>query len=66
MTTKENPAPRANAGSRANSKSKPEHIKSLATDWEADTAGWLALRLSVPSGLARLLAVLASLGRAFG
>ena len=67
MTPKnENPAPRANAGSRANSDIERNRNNSFALDWEADTAvGWLARRITMPAALARVLAALASLGGAF-
>jgi len=43
----ENPAPRANAGSRANSDIERNRNNSFALDWEADTAVvWLARRRS--------------------
>ena len=43
MTAQNNPAPRANAGSRANSKIKPKHNKSFALNWETEAAAvWLA------------------------
>jgi hypothetical protein len=66
MTTKENPAPRANAGSRANSKVEQLQIIASPVDWKADAAaGWLARHLAVPEALARVLVALASLGMAF-
>jgi hypothetical protein len=62
MTTKENPAPRANAGSRANSKVEQLQIIASPVDWKADAAaGWLARHLAVPEALARVLVALASL-----
>ena len=67
MTTEKNPAPRANVGSRANF--KVEHHQTIASsvDWEADPAAiWFARRFALPTMLARVLAALASLGRAFG
>ena len=65
MTTPKSPAPRANAGSRANSKTKELNHKPSAIDLEPDAAAiWFAARLSIPSALARLVAALASLGRA--
>jgi hypothetical protein len=49
MTTKENPAPRANAGSRANSKVEQLQIIASPVDWKADAAaGWLARHLAAP------------------
>ena len=66
MSTNENPAPRANAGNRANSKVEQHQIIASPVDWKADAAaGWLASHLAVPEALARVLAALASLGRAF-
>jgi hypothetical protein len=38
MTRKENPAPRGNAGNRANPKVGQGHIRASAVDWEADPA----------------------------
>jgi hypothetical protein len=67
MKVKQNPAPRANAGSRANSKvhDKSQFIAS-AIDREANPAViWLAMRFPIPTMFARILAALASLGRAF-
>ena len=61
-----NLAPRANAGSRANSKAEQDHIRASAVDWEADpVAIWFARRFPMPARLARVLPALASLGRAF-
>jgi hypothetical protein len=66
MKSTENPAPRANAGSRANSNFKCNHDKAFPLDWEAEAAVvWLAARFPMPAALARVLATLASLGRAF-
>jgi hypothetical protein len=66
MKTNENPAPRANAGSRGNSSFEHNHDKAFALDWEAEAAAvWLAERFSIPAALARVLAALASFGRAF-
>jgi hypothetical protein len=67
MTRKENPAPRGNAGNRANPKVGQGHIRASAVDWEADPAT-IGLRggFALPTVLARLLPALASLGRAFG
>ena len=42
MSANENPAPRANAGSRANSDIERNRNNSFALDWEADTDGGLA------------------------
>ena len=65
MTTKENPAPRANAGSRANSKVEQQKIIAPSVDWEAAPAAiWFARRFPMPTVLARVLAALASFGRA--
>ena len=62
MTTKENPAPRANAGSRANSKVQQTQTSASAVDWEADPATiWFARRFPMSTMLARVLAALASL-----
>ena len=59
MNKNKNPAPRANAGNRANSKVE-QHQKADAG------AGWLARHpLLVPEALAGVLVALASLGRAF-
>ena len=67
MRTNENPAPRANAGSRANSKAQQRQINSSAVDWEGDApAIWFAPQFPMPSRIAHVLAALASLGRAFG
>jgi hypothetical protein len=66
MTAQKNPAPRANAGSRAHSNFKPKHHKAFALDWEAEAAAvWLAARFPMPAALARFLATLASFGRTF-
>jgi hypothetical protein len=60
--SKENPAPRANAGSRANSKVEQQKIIASSVDWEADPATiWFARRLPMSTMLARVLAALASL-----
>ena len=65
MKTKENPAPRGNAGNRANPKVGQGHIRASAVDWEADPAAiWFARRFPMPTVLARVLAALASFGRA--
>jgi hypothetical protein len=67
MSTNENPAPRANAGNRANSKVEQTHASASAVDWEADAVAiWFARHFPMmPATLARVLAALASLGRAF-
>jgi hypothetical protein len=65
MTTNKKPGPRANAGNRANPKVGQGHIRASAVDWEADPAAiWFARWFALPTVLARLLAALASLGRA--
>jgi hypothetical protein len=67
MNKNKNPAPRANAGNRANSKVEQQQIIASSVDWEADPAAiWFARWFALPTVLARLLAALASLGRAFG
>jgi hypothetical protein len=67
MTRQENPAPRGNAGNRANPKVGQGQIRASAVDWEADPATiWFARWFALPTVLARLLPALASLGRAFG
>jgi hypothetical protein len=64
MNGNENPASRANAGSRANFKSEQNQNKASAGDWDAEVvAVWLARRLSMPSALAGVVAALASFGR---
>jgi hypothetical protein len=64
MTGQNNPAPRANAESRADSKTERNNDKPSAIDLKADAAAvWFAHLILMP---ARILAVLASLGRAFG
>ena len=67
MTTNKNPAPRANAGIRANSQVQQTQTSASAVDWEADPAAiWFARQFPMmPAMLARVLAALASLGRAF-
>jgi hypothetical protein len=61
-----NPAPRASAGNRANSKVEQQQIIASSVDWEADPATiWFARRFPMSTILARVLAALASLGRAF-
>ena len=67
MTTNEKRPPHVNAGSRANSKVQQQQIIASSVDWEADPAAiWFARWFALPTVLARLLAALASLGRAFG
>jgi hypothetical protein len=64
MTAQKNPTPRANAGSRANSKCEQKQNKPSAGDREPEVvAVWLARRFSMPSTLARVVAALASFGR---
>lgn len=66
MNKNKNPAPRANAGNWANSKVEQHQIIASPVDWKADAAaGWLARRIPMSTMLARILAALASLGRAF-
>ena len=67
MTTKENPAPRANAGVRANFQVQQTQTSASAVDWEGDAVAiWFAWHFPMMSAtLARVLAALASLGRAF-
>jgi hypothetical protein len=66
MNINKSPTPRANAGSRANSKAQQHQIIASAVDWEADPATiWFARRFPLSTRLARVLAALASLGRAF-
>ena len=65
MTTNEKRPPRVNARSRANSKVEQQQIIASSVDWEADPAAiWFARWFALPTVLARLLAALASLGRA--
>jgi hypothetical protein len=65
MTTEKSPVPRANAD-RANSKVQQHQTNASAVDWEADAAAiWFARHFPMPATLARVLAALASLGRAF-
>lgn len=67
MKTTENPAPRANAESRADIKATGKRNKPSPADWEADAvANWFAARLPMPNLLARVLAALARFGRAIG
>ena len=63
MTRKENPAPRGNAGNRANPKVGQGHIRASVVDWEADAVAiWFARHFPMmPATLARVLAALASL-----
>jgi hypothetical protein len=62
MTTKENPAPRANAGSRANSKSVNE--TSYTTNPAAPPDAYRASRFRLPVPVGALVARLSELGRA--
>jgi len=65
MKTNENPAPRANVGSRADIKATAKQNKASPADWEADaTANWFAARFPMPKPLARVLAALARFARA--
>jgi hypothetical protein len=65
MNMSKSPAPRANAGSWANSKAQQQQIIAASVDREADPAAlWFARWFALPTVLARLLAALASLGRA--
>ena len=66
MTTNEKRPPRVNAGSRANSKVEQQQIIASSVDWDDPAAIWFARWFALPTVLARLLAALASLGRAFG
>ena len=50
MTTKENPAPRANARSRANSKVEQLQIIASPVDWKADAGGRLACKAPCGAG----------------
>jgi len=66
MKANECPDPRWRAGSRANSKTERAQNRPSPTNLEADPAAvWFAARIPVPSALARVLAALASLARAF-
>jgi hypothetical protein len=67
MKTNENPAPRGNTGNRANSQVQQTQTSASAVDWEADAVAiWFARHFPMmPATLARVLAALASLGRAF-
>jgi hypothetical protein len=66
MTGQNNPAPRANAGSRADSKTERNHDRAFILDWEVEAAAvCLTARFSMPAALAGILAALARLGRAF-
>jgi hypothetical protein len=66
MNMNKSPTPRASAGSRANSKAHQRPIIASAVDGEADPATiWFARRFPLSTMLARVLAALASLGRAF-
>jgi len=67
MKRNESPAPRANAESRAAFNEERRQNKASSGDWEAEAAAaWFAVRLSIPSALARVLGALACLARAFG
>jgi hypothetical protein len=67
MKGNESPAPRANAGSRANSKIERDHHRPSSIDWKADAAAVRFARvIPLPPTVARASAALASLGRAFG
>ena len=67
MAKNKNPAPRANAGSRAISKVEREQNTPSWIDWEAEAATvWWARRLPMSAPLAPVLTALASLGRAVG
>ena len=51
MTTEKNPAPRANAGSRANFKVEQHQTIASSVDWEADPAAiWFARRFAHADG----------------
>ena len=64
MNGNESPAPRANVGSRANSKSEQKENKASVGDWEAEVvAVWLSWRFSTRSALARVIVALLSFGR---
>jgi hypothetical protein len=66
MKANESPDPRWRAGSRANSKTERAQNRPSPTDLEANAAAdWFAARLSISSTLARILAALAGLLRAF-
>ena len=67
MNMNKSPTPRANAGIRANSQVQQTQTSASAIDWEADAVAiWLARHFPMmPATLARVLAALASLGRAF-
>jgi hypothetical protein len=66
MNMNKSPTPRANAESRASFKVEHHQIIAASVDWEADPAAiWFARWFALPTVLARLLAALASLGRAF-
>ena len=67
MNMSKSQATPANAGSRVNSKAQQRQIIASAVNWEADPAAiWFARRFALPGPVARVLALLASLGRAFG
>jgi hypothetical protein len=67
VTTNKNPAPRANAGIRANSQVQQPQTSASAVDWEAAAVAiWFARHFPMmPATLTGVLAALASLGRAF-
>jgi hypothetical protein len=66
MTLQKNPFPRANVGSRTDSKTEGKQNRAPAVEWEADTvAFWRTQWLALPMASPRVLAALASLVRAF-
>jgi hypothetical protein len=66
MMTENSPAPRANAGSRANSKAQQHQIIASAVDREADPAAiWFARQFPMPARLACVLAALGAFGGPF-
>ena len=66
MSPNESPAPRGNAEGRANRKTERADNRRYVSDWEADAVAlWLTRRFAMPAALARILAALASLARAF-
>jgi hypothetical protein len=61
MKAKDSPAPRANAGSRADFKAEQKQNNASAPDWEADAAAvWFARLWHMPTPLAHALAAPAS------
>jgi hypothetical protein len=69
MTTKECPAPRANVGNRAKLNGHQSITNGNQSAWEADAqsdvaAVYVAQRYKLALPLARIVAALASLGRA--